>query len=346
MPRSIQETISELEKVQEIGKKSATTLAEGGYTLRRLASAIPGDIVQLFVESGGKLSTNKAKIYIANALTALSRSAPPPLRASEFQEEMNKNLFYLKTDCTALNDLVGTGFRNATTVGLAGPQASGKSQIVNELIVQALNLSEDAYVMTFETELNTFSNRRLHQIASAKGVDYDPNRVLLTPAQRIIDVRNQYYQYQNADEIAETEGLDVKLITVDSLTALFQRSFVRRERFGDRKAELGRHLSYLEDMAKKYNAVLVCTCQVYESPLSPSEYGFSSKDAYTHFGTNYIVWGGHILRHTLGTWLSVIRVQGGDDESKNLWSAVLFDSSEMPRGSCTFRISRKGIIDA
>lgn len=52
-----------------------------------------------------------------------------------------------------------------------------------------------------------------------------------------------------------------------------------------------------------------------------------------------MVWGGHILRHTLGTWLSLVKVES------ERWKCILFDSSELKRGECYFRITAKGIED-
>lgn len=347
MTETAQFQLEELKKIKGIGDKSARVLFVGGYNARKLAVAVPDDLVQLFKDNNSKLSMNKAKEMISNAGTYGARDILPPLRANEYQAELNAKRFYIPTDCNGLNNLLGgKGFASSSTAGMAGPQASGKTQVANELTVQALGLSEDAYVISFETELNTFSEDRLKQMSIAKGIEYDGSRIILTPSTRINDVSIQYYQYINADEIATEDHLDVKLIVVDSFTALFKRKFQGRERFTDRSGEFGRHLSYLEDMAKKYNALLFCTCQVYESPTSPSEYGFSSKDAYTHFGTNYIVWGGHILRHTLGAWFSVLRVVGSNEVEKNLWSCVLFDDSSNPRGECRFKVTDRGVVDA
>ena len=40
---------------------------------------------------------------------------------------------------------------------------------------------------------------------------------------------------------------------------------------------------------------------------------YKRQDVRVQFGTNYMVWGGHILRHTLGTWLSLVKVE------KDIW---------------------------
>jgi DNA repair protein RadA len=324
-------------RVPKVGPKAATKLFQAGYTLDRLASAVPEDIQQAL-----RCTAKASKLLISAAQKILAEDVLPPLNAEEYQKVMDELQWTLKTGSKALNKLVGGGFDSFGTVASAGPQSTLKTQIGFEMIVEAQRqfpAEDDGYSIFVETELKTFSNRRLQQMAAARGIVYDPKKVLLVPSQRIREVGTQYYQYRRVNSLAKSMGIHPRVIVVDSLTALFKRKFVGRELLPNRSAELGRHLSFLEDMTKEHNSILYCTCQIIQSPVAPNEPGFTSSDVYTHFGTSYMVWGGHILRHTLGTWLSL------DKYKADIWKVVLFDSSEMPRGSCLIRATARGIED-
>jgi len=329
------EVIEKLKKVPRIGEKAARALFKEGYDLRKLSTAIPQDIVKIL-----GCSNREAKLLIAKAYQILKEEILPPLRANEYEEEMKEKVKWYKTGSKKLDMALGGGFRSYSTVALAGPQASGKTQIVNQLLLETVCRHKRMAVF-FETELNTFSNRRLREMASARGWKYDPKMVILVPAQRIRDVGTQYYQYEKVYDLITSQHLDVGIIIVDSLTALFQRKYSGREVLPDRKAELGRHLSYLEEMAKEFNALLLFTCQVIECPISPSEAkgAFSSADVRVQFGTNYMVWGGHVLRHFAGTWISCVKI------SKDVRKLVIFDSSELDEQECLIKITRAGIED-
>src|SRR3990170_179667 len=125
---------------------------------------------------------------------------------------------------------------------------SGKTQFMNELALYTINDLQvrdpenegPPCVLFIETELNTLSEDRLIQMASARGWKYDGERIEIVPATRIRDVGTQYYQYQKAKDVCEAKDLNLKLIVVDSLTALFQRKYTGRELLPDRKQELAR----------------------------------------------------------------------------------------------------------
>jgi len=332
---SSRKVIEDLKKIPKIGEKAANALMKAGFNVKRLSTANPAEISRIL-----GCSLREAKLVINGARETFQGLVKPPLTANQYQEILDKEIMLYKTDVNALDELLGGGFKSSSTAGLVGPQATGKTQICNHMLIQVTcKYGRDGVFI--ETELNTFSNPRLRQIAAARGYKYDPSKVLVVPARRIRDVGMQFYQYEKVYEIAEAKGMDVGIIIVDSFTALFQRKYTGRELLPDRKQELGRHLSYLEDLAKEWNALLLCTCQVIECPVSPMEARgmMSSKDVRVQFGTNYMVWGGHILRHTLGTWLSLVKVE------KDIWKAILFDSSEVPSGECYFRITEKGIED-
>ena len=326
---------SDLKKIAKVGTKAANALFAAGYTLERVAEAPPADIKDVL-----HCSMMAAKLLVSNAQKILGAAVLPPMTADEYEEEVKASTLWIKTGSKKFNEMLGGGFPTSSTAGIGGHQATGKTQLGFELLLYTQNVLK-ADVLFVETELNTFSPRRLRQMAAARGWEYDGSKVVLVPARRIKDCGTQYYQYQRARDRIEAEGRNIKLIIIDSLTALFQRKFTGRELLPNRKAELGRHLTFLEDCCKKWNALLFVTCQVLECPVSPGEAkgGFSSASVRAQFRTGYMVWGGHILRHTLGTWLMVTK------KKADIWQATLFDSSELKADTIEFVLTEKGLED-
>lgn len=335
--------IEDLKKIDKVGDKAAKALFNAGFTLEKVSVAYPNDIMKVL-----GCSMKASKLVVANAKQANQGLIQPPILATEYDETMDKLVQWIKfKNAPKVNELLGGGFKTSATAGLSGPQATGKTQFCFEMLLYVTNellipgTQENRDVIFIETELNTYSKRRLEEMARANAWDYKAEKILIAPARRIKDCGTQYYQYQQCHEIANANEMNPGLIIVDNLTALFQRKYSGRELLPNRKAELGRHLSYLEDMAKEWNALMICTLQVIECPVTAAEAhgGFSQATAKAMYGTNYIPWGGNVLKHTLGTWLSMEKTK------KDYWRLVLFDSSELKSYATPFKIETCGIVD-
>ncbi|RLC81842.1 MAG: hypothetical protein DRI61_03305 [Chloroflexi bacterium] len=332
--------LRELRQVKKVGRDTAYKLLAAGYTLFRLSNAEPSKIAEIL-----GCSNKAAQEIINDAKSKLhaGEKLGEPLTAKEYEQFLKKRIIWFSSGSNAIDQLVGGGFRSSSTVGLSGPQATGKSQLILSTIVDCI-CNKGKYAMLIETELDTFDPLRVEGIARARGLidKYDPDKLVVVDAYKVRDVATQFYYYELLRDMARDNKWDVGLIAVDSFTAMFQRKFKGREMFTDRKRELGRHLSFLEDMAKEFNAVVMLSCQVIEVPVSPEESkgGMDVVRVRAQFGTPYMPWGGHILRHTVGTWLSLEK-----GRSKNIWKAYLFDSSRVKLGECYFQITEKGITD-
>jgi len=101
-----------------------------------------------------------------------------------------------------------------------------------------------------------------------------------------------------------------------------------------RRAEFGEHFQLMDYMAAKYNVAWLLTCQVMGIPDPGKQLGKLMKAGMRVFPV-----GGHFLLHSVNTWVSLQQIKS------ELWKAVLFDSSYLPRGSCEFVISKRGILD-
>jgi len=328
-----------LKQVKGVGPTAAKKLLSEGYTLFRLSHADPEKISEIL-----GISNKKAQEIISSAKEQLiGDQLPKPTTAKDYEQFLDERIIWFSSGSKRIDEIVGGGFRSSSTVGLSGPQATGKTQMILTTIADCI-CNKGKYAMLIETELDTFDPKRPEQIAMARGwIDkYDPEKLIVVDAYKVKDVATQFYYYEVLYDMAKEHDWDVGVIAVDSFTAMFQRKFKGRETFGDRKRELGRHLSFLEDMAKEFNATVMLTCQVIEVPVSPEESrgGMDTAAVRAQFGTNYMPWGGHTLRHTIGTWLSLEKTR-----SKNVWKAYLFDSSRVKLGETYFQITEAGITD-
>jgi len=333
--------IEELKQVKRIGEIAANKLAAAGYTLFKLSHADPQKISALL-----KCSVKEAKLIIADALQKLTEKAgalPKPMTAKDYRKFLDERIIWFSSGSKKIDDLIGGGFRSSSIVGLSGPFATGKTQMILTTAIDCI-CNKGKYVLFMETELDTFDPIRLEEIAKARGLldKYDPEKLILVDAYKVKDVSTQFYYYTVLHDEAKTNEWDVGLIAVDSFNSLFQRKYRGRELLPDRKQEFARHISYLEDMAKDFNATVMLTFQVMSIPVSPEESRGSMDSALARSwtGTEYIPWGGNLVFHLCGTWLSLEKTR-----SKSIYKAHLFDSSRVKLGECYFTITDKGITD-
>jgi len=230
----------------------------------------------------------------------------------------------LKTN-TLLDDILGGGGLEAgRTVELYGEFASGKTQVVFTLVVEA---ASEGLVVYIDPE-DTFSRPRILQIAKARGKDVDKvnaNIMLFKP---------QSWEEQLAvpSRLPEELPAPIKLIVVDSLMALFRSTpeFGGRSKLGKRQELIRYHLRQLKTLARKHGATVVFTNQVYDEPVSnPWLPKWSAQKAA----------GGHSVWH-IGDFRVFLRKAMG-----NVRIARLVDNAELPPSERPFQINEKGIDD-
>ncbi len=331
------EELFKLREVQGIGEASLRKLAEAGYTLEKVACEDVNTIAKLLSTS----LRQAAQIVDSAKKLAQGSRGIGAYTASQYRQFLEENVKWYSTGSKDLDELLGGGFRSCSLTGITGPFESGKSQMVNTAIVHCIDKGEHA--MLIETELDTAAPERFAEIAAARGLSYDPEKLILIDARKITSVEDQFFAYGVMREIAESQGLRVGILAVDSFTSCFQRKFRGREVFPDRKKELNRHITYLEDFARDFNCAVLLTAQVIEVPVSPQESkGLAMDSALVRAitGMGYIPWGGSALTHGLATWLSLEWTR-----HSGVYKAVLFGSSRQPKGKCYFTITDKGITD-
>jgi len=333
--------IEELKALPKIGEAAARKLVANEYTVFRLSHAEPGKIAQIL-----GISVKAAKEIIAAALEAVVNKTgelPRPMTASEYQKFLEERLDWYTTGSKQMDEILGGGLASSSLVGICGPQETGKTQMVETTIVDCIcNKGHHAYFI--ETELSTVNPMRFEEIAKNRGwIDrWDPEKLHIVSAYQIKNVEMQFYYYEVIYDMAKENGWEGGVLGIDSFNATFKRKFSGRELFPSRSQEFGRHYTFLEDMAKDLNLLIMLTYQVMETPVSPTESkgGMDSVKARAEFGTQYIPWGGHSARHPPATWISLEKTH-----SKTIWKAHLFGSSWRPLGECYFQITGKGVTD-
>jgi DNA repair protein RadA len=309
----------ELEDLPSVGEKTAQKLRDAGFA----------DMMRLATATAKELSV---KTEIGEGVAEKVIEAARKVESIDFETaydvmKRRHDVGRITVGSEAFNELIGGGIETQSLTEVFGEFGSGKSQIAHELAV-TVQLPKDkggleGECVFIDTE-NTFRPERVEQIAS--GLDIDPKESL----QKIQIARafNSFHQILMADKINELiqNGVNIKLVIVDSLMAHFRAEYVGRESLSTRQQKLNQHLHALQNIANTYNVAVFITNQVQARP-----------DAF--FGSPTKAIGGHILGHasTYRIWLK-----------KGLAGkriARLVDSPHLPEGESVFKITSDGIID-
>ena len=131
---------------------------------------------------------------------------------------------------------------------------------------------------------------------------------------------------EKVEDLIKKQGLNVKLVVVDSLTAHFRAEFIGRGTLAERQQKLNKHMHILMKLADTHNLCVYVTNQVMAKP-----------DMF--FGDPTQAIGGHIVAHA-----STFRVYLRKGK-KGTRVAKLVDSPSMPEGEANFYVETSGIKD-
>ena len=299
-----------------VGAATAEKLMAVGYTdLMSIAVASPGELI----EATG-MGDAVAKKLIAIARSNLEMGFESGDDLLKRREKVQK----LKTGSNALDSLLGGGFETGAIVECFGEFGSGKTQIGHTLAVRAQTIEPNAVTVYIDTE-NTFRPERIIQLA--KGANLEPEQVLKNiKVARAYNSDHQMLLAEKVEDLIKKQGLNVKLVVIDSLTAHFRAEFIGRGTLADRQQKLNRHLHVLAKLADRYNFCVYVTNQVMAKP-----------DMF--FGDPTQAIGGHIVAHA-----STFRVYLRKGK-KGTRVAKLIDSPNMPEAEAGFYVDESGIKD-
>jgi DNA repair protein RadA len=240
---------------------------------------------------------------------------------------MRQHVLRLTSGSKVVDRLLDGGLETQTITEFYGEYGTGKSQICHQLCVNVQLPPErgglSGAALYIDTE-NTFRTERIVQMSRHLGLE--PEQI----AKNIIYAEaytsdHQMFLLDNADEVIKANN--VKLIIVDSLTALFRSEYLGREMLAPRQQKLNMHMHKLIRLARAFNAVAVVTNQVMAKP-----------DVF--FGDAIHPIGGHIVGHTSHTRFYLRRAAHGP-----VRIARLVSSPYLPEGEEIFKVTENGIED-
>ena len=227
-----------------------------------------------------------------------------------------------KTGSKNFDSLLGGGLETGAIVECFGEFGSGKTQLGHVLAINCQSVEKDAVAVYIDTE-NTFRPERIIQLA--KGAGLDEEQVLKNiKVARAYNSDHQMLLAEKIEDLIKKQGLNVKVVVIDSLTAHFRAEFIGRGTLADRQQKLNKHMHVLLKLADTHNLCVYVTNQVMAKP-----------DMF--FGDPTQAIGGHIVAHA-----STFRVYLRKGK-KGTRVAKLIDSPNMPEGEASFYVYENGV---
>lgn len=310
----------ELEDLPGVGDKTAELLREAGFrNYMSIAVASTAEIADI-----AGISKKSAAKIISEARRKLKIGFESAANIWKIRQEIHR----LTTGSKALDKLLGGGIETQALTEIAGAYAGGKTQLSHQLAVN-VQLPEERGGLNgkavFIDAEGTFRPERIIQMAEA--LNLNPNQILKgIKVARAFNTDHQMLLAEKVSDLIE-EGLNVKLIVIDSLTGHFRAEYIGRGTLAERQQKLNRHLHTLQRLADVHNLAVVYTNQVLARP-----------DVF--FGDPTQAAGGHILSHA-STYRLFLRRSKGDKRI-----VTLSDAPSLPYSECVIMITPEGIRDA
>jgi len=322
----VDEEVSQ-EKIKEItimdlpgiGPATADKLAEAGFTD---LMSIGASSVGLIVEATGMTETAVKKV-----INAARDSLEMTFMGAEKYDEKRKNIFHITTGVKAFDDMMDGGFESSSITECFGEFGSSKTQIAHQLAVNVQLLKNkggaEGMCIYVDTE-GSFRPSRIRQMA--KGHKLDEEEILKgIKVARAFSSDHQILLAEQIDKMIK-EGMNVKLVIIDSLTSHFRSEFIGRGTLADRQQKLNKHMKTLSKLAFVHNVVVYVTNQV-------------SADPAQFFGDPTKAIGGHIVGHN-STFRIYLR-----KSKKSSRLAKLIDAPNLPDAEAPFFVTEGGLKD-
>jgi len=312
--------IESVEDLPGVGAATAEKLKDSGFdTLLSLAVASPGELVE-----AGSITEATARKIIKAARDTMNMG----FESGDELLEKRKNILKITTGCKAFDGLLGGGFEAGSITECFGEFGSSKTQIAHQLAVN-VQLPKDkggaeGVCVYIDTE-GAFRPERIKQMAEALGLDTTQTLKNIKVA-RAFNSDHQMILAEKIEDLIKNEGLNVKLIIVDSLMSHLRADFTGRGQLADRQQKLNKHMHTLSKIATAYNLVVYVTNQVMARP-----------DVF--FGDPTTAIGGHIVGHNSQTRIYLRKGKKGTRVAK------LIDSPHLMDGEIIFNVEEGGLKD-
>ena len=322
MPDNANEAIFEIDKLNDIGPATKTSLKEAGFrSIKDLVIRGPTDIAEatgIAIEKS-TLLCNRAR-EILEEIGVLDK---PFTTANEIYEK-RKSEYRISTGSENLDELLDGGIETRAITELYGEYGTGKTQICHTLCVTVQqskdedNISRALYI---DTE-NTFRPERIASIASARKID--PSVALENVI--VAKAYNSSHQEVIVQESPNVINLhNIKIMIVDSIVSHYRAEYLGRSVLSERQQRINRLLHILLRIAETCKIAVVITNQIQSSP-----------DAI--FGDPNKATGGNVMAHT-STYRLYLKKAG-----KNR-IARMVDSPYHSEREIVFALNEQGIGD-
>jgi len=299
-----------------VGAATAEKLTTVGYSdLMSIAVATPGELIEA---SGVSEATAKKMIKSARANLDMG------FESGEDILKKRNNVLRINTGSKVFDNLMGGGFETAAITECFGEFGSGKTQIGHLLAVNCQKQDPTAVAVFIDTE-NTFRPERIEQLA--KGAGLDPQKALKNiKVARAYNSDHQMLLAEKVEDLIKKQGLNVKVVIVDSLTAHFRAEFIGRGTLAERQQKLNKHMHVLSRLSDLNNVCVYVTNQVMAKP-----------DQF--FGDPTTAIGGHVVAHTSTFRIYLRKGKKGSRVAK------LIDAPNLADGECNFIVEEAGLKD-
>ena len=313
-------------KMEKIEKTIYDLPGVGAATAEKLIAVGFDDLMSIAVATPAELiDATGMGDAIAKKLIAVARSSlEMGFESGEELLRRREKVIRVKTGSKAFDALLGGGFETGAIVECFGEFGSGKTQLGHALAVNVQSVDKAAVAVYVDTE-NTFRPERIIQLARGSGLDEEQVLKNIKVA-RAYNSDHQMLLAEKIEDLIKKQGLNVKLVVIDSLTAHFRAEFIGRGTLADRQQKLNKHMHVLLKLADTHNLCVYVTNQVMAKP-----------DMF--FGDPTQAIGGHIVAHA-STFRIYLR-----KGKKGTRVAKLVDSPSMPEGEAGFYVDETGIKD-
>ena len=326
-PNLIQTNSKKMAENKTVKEKTLVDLpGVGPATVEKLEAVGYNDLMSVAVATPGELidATGMTDAAAKKIIAAARASLEMGFESGEDILKKRELVIKLSTGSKALDALVGGGFESGALTECFGEFGSGKTQIGHILAVNAQKQYPGSTVVYIDTE-NTFRPERIQQLAKSAGLD--PTEVLKNiKVAKAFNTDHQMLFGEKVEDLIKKQGLDVKLVIVDSLTAHFRAEYIGRGTLAERQQKINRHMRDLSKIAQIHNLCVYMTNQVMARP-----------DMF--FGDPTTPIGGHIVGHASTFRIYLRKGKKGSRVAK------LIDSPNLPEGEASFYVETSGLKD-
>ena len=279
---------TELREIEGIGNTIEEKLLEADITSINQIAQLSPDYLQ---EKAGIGEARSEKIYHKAKKLGVTMST-----LEEVGSEQN-DMERVTTGLKQLDEMLGGGLFPGFITGISGEHKSGKTQLIFQLLVEAVKQTGDPAVY-IETEPNRFQAERIKEIAEFDESVY--NKIYRIKAYSENEDVDSLRIQRTAYKAAKEEFEDVSLVAIDSFVSNFRLSgkYLGRQDLKERGNEIAKHLRMIQSVASEKDCPVLMTLQVMGNPDGNP---YSSK---------VVTWGGELMHHTITCFIHMKQSKG------------------------------------